>query len=211
MLESTYHILKSAQLYLHHTAFKHVDGDLNSLRHKLPDEIKCSNQLCWWKPLLNMLEDPQGGTSLAVQWLRLHAPNAGGTGSIPGRGTKIPHAPQCSQRTKFFLKRRSIFINLCPLCPLHQCNLTLIDPVNIEWIDSRTRAMSSCYRLTALALPYSLVQPWVNSFTLWQLAFSSVIWSQSYKSCLPLGDSQTKCVPCGVRARREWAKVKLPV
>ena len=31
-----------------------------------------------------MLEE---GTSLAVQWLRLCAPNAGGMGSIPGRGT----------------------------------------------------------------------------------------------------------------------------
>ena len=31
-----------------------------------------------------------GGTSLAVQWLRLHTSAAVGTGSIPGRGTKIP-------------------------------------------------------------------------------------------------------------------------
>jgi len=31
-------------------------------------------------------------TSLAVQWLRLCSPNAGGTGSIPDGGTKIPHA-----------------------------------------------------------------------------------------------------------------------
>ena len=29
------------------------------------------------------------GTSLAVQWLRLHAPNAGGKGSIP---VEMPHA-----------------------------------------------------------------------------------------------------------------------
>ena len=29
------------------------------------------------------------GTSLVVQWLRLHAPNAGSPGSIPGQ---IPHA-----------------------------------------------------------------------------------------------------------------------
>ena len=29
-----------------------------------------------------------GGTSLVVQWLRLHAPNAGGPGSIPGQGTR---------------------------------------------------------------------------------------------------------------------------
>ena len=36
-------------------------------------------------------------TSLVVQWLRLHASNAGGVGLIPGRGTKIPHATQCSE------------------------------------------------------------------------------------------------------------------
>ena len=29
-----------------------------------------------------------GGTSLVVQWLRLHAPNAGGLGLIPGRGAR---------------------------------------------------------------------------------------------------------------------------
>ena len=32
------------------------------------------------------------GISLAVQWLRLCNSTAGGTGSIPGLGTKIPHA-----------------------------------------------------------------------------------------------------------------------
>ena len=38
------------------------------------------------------------GTSLAVQWLRLCTPNAGGTGSISGRGTKIPHATWRGQK-----------------------------------------------------------------------------------------------------------------
>ena len=33
-----------------------------------------------------------GGTSLLVRWLKLDAPNAEGTGSIPGQGTKISHA-----------------------------------------------------------------------------------------------------------------------
>ena len=33
------------------------------------------------------------GTSLVVQWLRLHAPNAGGPGSIPDQGTRS-HMPQ---------------------------------------------------------------------------------------------------------------------
>ena len=35
----------------------------------------------------------ESGTSLAVQWLRLHAPNAGGLGSIFGQGTRS-HMPQ---------------------------------------------------------------------------------------------------------------------
>ena len=38
------------------------------------------------------------GTSLAVQWLRLRASNAGGEGSIPGQGTKIPHAMWWGQK-----------------------------------------------------------------------------------------------------------------
>ena len=40
------------------------------------------------------------GTSLVVQWLGLHASTAGGTGSIPGRGTRIPCAVRCSPKKK---------------------------------------------------------------------------------------------------------------
>ena len=42
------------------------------------------------------------GTSLELQWLRLHAPNAGGMGLIPGGGTKAPHPSQhqCGQKQK---------------------------------------------------------------------------------------------------------------
>ena len=35
--------------------------------------------------------------SLVVQWLRLHALNAGDTGSNPGRGTKIPQCIEHGQ------------------------------------------------------------------------------------------------------------------
>ena len=41
-----------------------------------------------------------GGTSLVVQWLRLWASTAGGTGSILGQRTKIPHAARCGQKKK---------------------------------------------------------------------------------------------------------------
>ena len=43
------------------------------------------------------------GASLMVQWLRLHAPNAGGPGSIPGQETRFPDAKTktwCSQINK---------------------------------------------------------------------------------------------------------------
>ena len=40
------------------------------------------------------------GTSLVVQWLGLWAFTAEGTGSIPGRGTKIPQAAMHSQKKK---------------------------------------------------------------------------------------------------------------
>ena len=41
-----------------------------------------------------------------VQWLRLHASTAGGTGSIPGWGTKIPHAAQCGKREREGKKKK---------------------------------------------------------------------------------------------------------
>ena len=44
------------------------------------------------------------GTSLAVQWLRLYASNAGGVGSIPGQGTKIPHAMWPKDKSKSKIK-----------------------------------------------------------------------------------------------------------
>ena len=40
------------------------------------------------------------GTSLAVQQLRLRASTAGGTGPVPGRGTKMPHAMWHIQKIK---------------------------------------------------------------------------------------------------------------
>ena len=48
------------------------------------------------------------GTSQEVQWLRLQASNAGGTGSAPGQGTKIPHAAQCKDKKKFeYIKKKN--------------------------------------------------------------------------------------------------------
>ena len=51
-------------------------------------------------------ESKEGGDSLVVQWLGLHALNAEGLGSIPGQGTKIPQALQRSQKNKNLKKKK---------------------------------------------------------------------------------------------------------
>ena len=52
------------------------------------------------------------GTFLVVQWLRLRAPTADGTSSIPGQGTKIPRAQlRGHQKTNEKVQSR--------LCPSH--------------------------------------------------------------------------------------------
>ena len=60
------------------------------------------------------LKTKGGGTSLAVQQLRFCTPTVGGTGLIPGQGTKNPHATWCRQKkererereTSIHLKRK---------------------------------------------------------------------------------------------------------
>ena len=46
------------------------------------------------------------GNSLAVQWLGLPASTAGGTGLIPGWGTKIPCATWQGQKKKKKIKKK---------------------------------------------------------------------------------------------------------
>ena len=48
----------------------------------------------------SMIPEEDTGTSLAVQWLRLHTSTAGGMGSIPGQGRSCM---PCSQKKKKIL------------------------------------------------------------------------------------------------------------
>ena len=49
------------------------------------------------------------GNSLGVQWLGLHAVTAKGPGSIPGQGTKIPHATWCGQKKNRLRKKKELY------------------------------------------------------------------------------------------------------
>ena len=69
--------------------------------------------LCSQEGDLRLIRKTLPGTSLAVQWLRLCASTAGGMGSIPGWGTKIPHAAQYGQKEKRKKKRLCLKCQLC--------------------------------------------------------------------------------------------------
>ena len=49
--------------------------------------------------VLLLIEIEKSRNSLVVQWLGLCASNAGGTGLIPGQGTKMPHAAWHGRKT----------------------------------------------------------------------------------------------------------------
>ena len=52
----------------------------------------------WPETLIN--NNTFAGTSLVVQWLRLHASKASDASSVPGQGAKIPPAAQHSQKER---------------------------------------------------------------------------------------------------------------
>ena len=57
-----------------------------------------------WKTIWRFLKKLKIETSLAVHWLRLHTSTAEGTSSIPGWGTEILHAEQCTPQKNVIKK-----------------------------------------------------------------------------------------------------------
>ena len=67
------------------------------------------------------------GTSLAVQWLGLGAPNAGGRGSIPGWGTKILRAARCGQKQENMEAYKEDPRERCQCAPLYTSGVRGLD------------------------------------------------------------------------------------
>ena len=66
-----------------------VHGSSVSTLKELRTECgKEGGKICYSTSPKEIYKYTHEGTSLAVQWERLHAPNAGGPGSIPGRRTR---------------------------------------------------------------------------------------------------------------------------
>ena len=69
----------------------------NSSRREVCPDPSCQGWDSSRTSSVKMSRDFPGGV---VQWLRLCAANAGGAGSIPGQGIKIPDAEQLDQKIK---------------------------------------------------------------------------------------------------------------
>ena len=69
------------------------------------------------------------GTSLVVQWVRHHAPNAGGPGSIPGRGTRS-HMHAATKKPAATTKIWSSQIKKKKKQPRHGSNLNVHRQMN---------------------------------------------------------------------------------
>ena len=59
----------------------------------ISDEVRRERKPQTWKPWGSWTQENRLQASLMVQWLRLGMPDAGGTGVIPGQGTRS-HRPQ---------------------------------------------------------------------------------------------------------------------
>ena len=81
-----------------------------------------------------------GGTSLVVQWLRLHAPSAGVLGLIPGQKTKIPHATQHESESEVAQSCPTLSQSCPTLCFPMGCSLPgssvqgIFQARELEWV-----------------------------------------------------------------------------
>ena len=71
---------------------------------KIPQTEEAGGLQCM-RLKLSQLHITHSWTSMGVQWLKRHTPNAGGMGSTPGSGTKILHA---ATKTWYTKKKKSL-------------------------------------------------------------------------------------------------------
>ena len=95
-------------------------AEIATHKNRLCPVIASSNRNLNFLPLSD-LQNKMKGTSMVVQWLRLHTPNAEGPGSIPGQGTRshmlqlrVLMPQQQQQQRSLTPQRRSCVLQLRP-------------------------------------------------------------------------------------------------
>ena len=118
-------------------------------RRSKADSVKCKTSSAYagvWSPRTGSVFLP----SLVVQWLGLSAPIAGGLGSIPSQGTKMPHISQYGQKR--------ISLKIIIQVKVTQSSPTVCDPVDST--DYRILQAKQGWNPHQKAQSYHLI-PWI--------------------------------------------------
>ena len=109
------------------------------LIHSLAQFTQPSVGYCIWIQVIQMqISYAISGTSLLVQCLRLHASTAGGTGSIPGQGTKILPATWQKKKKDTWLLPKHWYGEVGILISMFQVRKLRLREEN--WLTQRTTA-----------------------------------------------------------------------
>ena len=153
-------------------------------------------------------------TSLAVQWLRFHASNAGGMGSIPDLGIKIPHAMWPSKKKK----KRNEWIMIhtsykwfsqtyywveaaAAAAKLLQSCLTLCDPIDGSPAGSPVPGIFEARTLEWVAISFSNAWTWkVKVKSLSRVRLLATPWTAAHQAPPSMGFSR----------QEYWSGVLLP-
>ena len=132
------------------------------------------------------------GTSLVVQWLRLHASTAGTPGSIPGQGTKISHTTQQDQKKK----KKKDYVQMMQ-------SFHLPNPVPQSFVYTGTTHWTSSFWLKTLNSAQIIVLHTRKTFE--SLRRSSSLFPGSLKSWFKEKKKKKRLLACMV-----WTKHILP-
>ena len=108
--------LLKCSLIFFHLIFKSCDGEtgpeetVSALKKEKDHHLLCHKDF-----QRGFIKNQKAGTSLVVQWLRVHGPSVWGPGLIPGQGIKILQAAQRGQNPNLEIKQGSPALQADPL------------------------------------------------------------------------------------------------
>ena len=140
------------------------------------------------------------GTSLVVRWLRLCVSTAGGTGSVPGQGTKIPHAAQVVHHQRSVLHYSVLWLAAAAAKSLQSCP-TLCDPRDGSPPSPLVPGIIQAGTLEWVAISFPNAWKWkVKVKSLSRVRLCVTPWTAAYQAPPPMGFSR----------QEYWSGVPLP-
>ena len=135
-----------------------------------------------------------------VRWWRLCVSTAGGMGSVPGQGTKIPHAAQVVHHQRSVLHYSVLWFAAAAAKSLQSCP-TLCDPIDGSPPGPLVPGIIQARTLEWVAISFSNAWKWkVKVKSLSHVRLFATPWTAAYQALPPMGFSR----------QEYWSGVPLP-